>query len=96
MNIAHFLHNLPARDWNDMIEADPWVFQKRDDEEISISVKIDESFGNGIYIKDSNGNDIDGFTIVGKSKEDVKTIYDALKSDVESIEEAYSAEDLAD
>lgn len=90
MTITQVIHN-------DNIDIDldnnqEWVFQKSDDEKASVSVKIDESYNNDenhLYLKDANGGDIEGFTLVCKSEFDVAVIYDCLRDLLESFEDAY-------
>ena len=90
MTITQFIHN-------DNVDIDldnnqEWVFQKSGDEKASVSVKIDESYNsdeNHLYLKDTNGDDIEGFTLVCKSDFDVAVIYDCLRDLLESFEDTY-------
>jgi len=93
MTITHLIHNDPDKELNIDMDKEPWVFQKKDDEVAQIALKVDHD---SIYIKDTNGRDIDGFTIVCKDEDSVKIIYDILKSDIETITAVFPKKVLED
>ena len=92
MVITQLIHNDNIDIDLDLDNEQEWVFKKSEDEEASISIKIDESYNsdeNHLYLKDTNGDDIEGFTLVCKSEFDVSVTYDCLRDLLESLESAY-------